>query len=63
LPPTGVPLKLGLKMDVLICGAGIAGLTLAFCLERRGHSAYVNGLTVRNRRCRVVTTTPTVTWH
>ena len=24
-------------MRVLICGAGVAGLTLAWCLERRGH--------------------------
>jgi 2-polyprenyl-6-methoxyphenol hydroxylase-like FAD-dependent oxidoreductase len=28
-------------MEVLICGAGIAGLTLAFCLERRGHSVSI----------------------
>lgn len=28
-------------MRVLICGGGIAGLTLAWCLERRGHSALV----------------------
>jgi 2-polyprenyl-6-methoxyphenol hydroxylase-like FAD-dependent oxidoreductase len=28
-------------MDVLICGAGVAGLTLAFCLERHGHSASI----------------------
>lgn len=28
-------------MRVLICGAGIAGLTLAWCLERRGHNPVV----------------------
>ena len=28
-------------MRVLICGAGIAGLTLAWCLERRGHDPVV----------------------
>jgi flavin-dependent dehydrogenase len=28
-------------MRVLICGAGIAGLTLASCLERRGHDPIV----------------------
>ncbi|MGH8224151.1 MAG: FAD-dependent oxidoreductase [Woeseiaceae bacterium] len=28
-------------MRVLICGAGIAGLTLAWCLERRGHDLVV----------------------
>jgi 2-polyprenyl-6-methoxyphenol hydroxylase-like FAD-dependent oxidoreductase len=28
-------------MRVLICGAGIAGLTLAWCLERKGHHALV----------------------
>jgi len=28
-------------MRVLICGAGIAGLTLAWCLERRGHEPLV----------------------
>lgn len=28
-------------MRVLICGAGIAGLTLAWCLERRGHDPIV----------------------
>lgn len=26
---------------VLICGAGIAGLTLAWCLERRGHDPVI----------------------
>ncbi|MBI4484898.1 MAG: FAD-dependent monooxygenase [Acidobacteria bacterium] len=28
-------------MRVLICGAGIAGLTVAWCLERRGHDSVV----------------------
>jgi 2-polyprenyl-6-methoxyphenol hydroxylase-like FAD-dependent oxidoreductase len=28
-------------MKVLVCGAGIAGLTLAFCLERRGHTVLI----------------------
>ena len=28
-------------MDVLICGAGVAGLTLACCLGRHGHSASI----------------------
>ena len=28
-------------MTVLICGAGIAGLTLALCLERRGHAVLI----------------------
>ena len=28
-------------MRVLICGAGVAGLALAFCLERRGHEPLV----------------------
>jgi len=29
------------SMRVLICGAGIAGLTLAWCLERREHEPVV----------------------
>ena len=28
-------------MNVLICGAGVAGLTLAVCLERHGHSVFI----------------------
>ena len=28
-------------MKVLVCGAGIAGLTLAYCLERHGHTVLI----------------------
>jgi 2-polyprenyl-6-methoxyphenol hydroxylase-like FAD-dependent oxidoreductase len=33
--------RLGLVLKVLVCGAGIAGLTLALCLERRGQHPIV----------------------
>ena len=28
-------------MTVLVCGAGIAGLTFAYCLERHGHTVLI----------------------